>query len=97
MENTLTWIIAAILLLVAGIWWKLRSMSTGRPAPAALQTGQPLPKFTAEDEQGNQVQSSQLIGTPVVLLFVRGTPFDVSSYCPVRLKRLNNPSAHGIC
>jgi len=83
-ENTLAWIIAAIVLLVAGIGWKLRGISKGRPAPAALQTGQPLPEFTAEDEQGNQVQSSQLIGTPVVLLFVRGT------WCPFCTRQVEN-------
>jgi len=87
-ENTLAWIIAAIVLLVAGIWWKLRSMSKGRPAPAALQTGQPLPEFTAEDEQGNQVQSSQLIGTPAVLLFVRGT------WCPFCTRQVENLTKH---
>ncbi len=76
MENTFIWIITAVVLLVAGVWWKLRGISRGRPAPAALLTGQPLPEFTAVDEKGNPVSSSNLIGTPAVLLFVRGT------WCP---------------
>ena len=76
MENIFVWIITAVVLLVAGVWWKLRGISRGRPAPAALLTGQPLPEFTAVDEKGNPVSSSNLIGTPAVLLFVRGT------WCP---------------
>ena len=76
MENTFIWIITAVVLLVAGVWWKLRGISRGRPAPAALLTGQPLPEFTAVDEKGNPVSSSNLIGTPAVLLFVHGT------WCP---------------
>ena len=88
MENTLAWIIAAIVLLVAGVWWKLRGMSKGRPAPAALQTGRPLPEFTAEDEQGNRVLSSQLMGTPAVLLFVRGT------WCPFCTRQVENLTKH---
>jgi peroxiredoxin len=76
LENTFVWIIIAVVLLVAGVWWKLRGISRGRPAPEALLTGQPLPEFTAIDEKGNAVSSSQLTGTPAVLLFVRGT------WCP---------------
>ncbi len=84
MENTLTWIVVAIVLLVAIIWWKLRGMSRGRPAPEALRTGQPLPEFSAVDEKGNPVQSSQLIGAPAVLLFVRGT------WCPFCSRQVEN-------
>ncbi len=84
MENTLTWIVVAIVLLVAVIWWKLRGMSGGRPAPEALQTGQPLPEFSAVDEKGEPVQSSQLLGKPAVLLFVRGT------WCPFCSRQVEN-------
>ncbi len=88
MENTLIWITVAIALLVAVIGWKLRGMSRGRPAPEALQTGQPLPEFSAVDEKGNPVQSSQLIGTPAVLLFVRGT------WCPFCSRQVENLTKH---
>lgn len=84
MENIIVWIVAAVAILAAGIWWKLRDMSRGRPAPKALQTGQPLPDFSAVDEKGDPVSSSQLIGTPAVLLFVRG------SWCPFCSRQVEN-------
>jgi len=84
LENLITWIVAAVLLFSAGIWWKLRGLSRGRPVPEALQTGRPLPEFSAVDENGNPVQSSELIGAPAVLLFVRGT------WCPFCSKQVEN-------
>lgn len=51
-------------------------MPAGPPIPAALRAGQPLPEFSAIDENGNTVRSSDLLGKPAVLLFVRG------NWCP---------------
>ena len=84
MENIVVWIIAAAILLIVGVWWKLHGVSRGRPAPENLRTGQPLPDFSAVDEKGNAVQSSQLAGTPAVLLFVRGT------WCPFCSRQVEN-------
>ena len=84
MENIIVWIVAAVAILAGGIWWKLRDTSRGRPAPEALRTGQPLPDFSAVDEKGDPVSSSQLIGSPAVLLFVRG------SWCPFCSRQVEN-------
>lgn len=84
MENTYIWIVIAIILLLAGVWWQLRNTSRGRPAPEALLTGQPLPEFAAVDEKGEPVSSTQLIGAPAVLLFVRGT------WCPFCSRQVEN-------
>ena len=84
MENIIVWIVAAVAILAGGIGWKLRDTSRGRPAPEALRTGQPLPDFSAVDEKGDPVSSSQLIGSPAVLLFVRG------SWCPFCSRQVEN-------
>ncbi len=74
MTNTLIWLLAATG-LVGAIWLILRT-NTGRPVPAVLRRGRPLPDFEAVDERGEPVRSTQLHGTATVLLFVRGT------WCP---------------
>jgi peroxiredoxin len=84
LENIIVWIVAAAGILAVSIWWKLRDTSRGRPSPEALRTGQPLPDFSAVDEKGNPVSSSQLIGSPAVLLFVRG------SWCPFCSRQVEN-------
>ena len=84
MENIIVWIVAAAGILAVGIWWKLRDTSRGRPTPEALRTGRPLPDFSAVDEKGDPVSSSQLIGSPAVLLFVRG------SWCPFCSRQVEN-------
>jgi peroxiredoxin len=61
---------------LAAVAWLLRDRFRRRAVPEALRPGQPLPEFTALDEQGRKVSSSDLRGTPAVLLFVRG------SWCP---------------
>jgi len=88
LENIFVWIIVAVVSLAAGVWWKLRGLSRGRPTPEVLQTGQPLPEFSAVDEKGDPVSSTQLIGTPAVLLFVRGT------WCPFCSRQVENLTRH---
>ena len=76
MPDNLIWIIgAAAIFLGAAIWIFLKKKS-GPRIPATLRPGQSLPDFAATDEQGNPVRSMQLIGSPAVLLFVRG------NWCP---------------
>jgi len=74
MNNLLIWLVVAA--LAAGALWLIFRSNTGRPVPAILRRGQPLPNFDAIDEQGDPVRSTQLHGTATVLLFVRGT------WCP---------------
>ncbi len=52
--------------------------------PAQLQPGQSLPEFQAVDDNGNQLSSADLAGSPAILLFVRG------SWCPFCSKQVAN-------
>ena len=66
---------------VAGfLFWR----QNARPVPAMLQRGQPLPEFEAVDEQGNNLNSRQLGGSAVVMIFVRG------SWCPFCSRQVKN-------
>jgi len=74
MTNTLIWLVAAAGLV--GATWLILRKNIGRPVPAVLRRGRPLPDFEAVDERGEPVRSTQLHGKATVLLFVRGT------WCP---------------
>ena len=52
--------------------------------PPVLRPGSKLPAFDAEDEQGNPVQSAELLGSPAVILFVRG------NWCPFCSRQVAN-------
>jgi peroxiredoxin len=65
-----------VLAAIGGAIWLWLRLQTGRPVPAVIQVGQPLPDFASHDEQGNPVRSTELHGAPAVILFVRG------SWCP---------------
>lgn len=71
---------SAVVFVVAGaIWLTRRGYGRGfpgRPPAGPLRRGGPLPDFVAADEQGDPVRSTELVGSPTVLLFVRG------SWCP---------------
>ena len=60
----------AVIIIVALV---IRRKMGGRSVPPGLQPGQPLPAFTALDESGRELQSSDLRGRPTVILFVRGS------------------------
>jgi len=61
-----------------------RFRNAGRPVPAALRRGQPLPDFHAVDENGAPVRSTQLHGAAAVILFVRG------NWCPFCNSQVEN-------
>ncbi len=87
MDNAIFWLVGIVLVVVvAGVLYalrdKVRGMLGGRPVPDKLKPGQPLPDFQAVDEEGNRVSSSELAGTPTILLFVRG------SWCPFCSKQV---------
>lgn len=88
MTVSIIWIAAAIALAGAIVAFLLLRRNPGRPVPAALRRGQPLPDFSAEDEQGDPVRSTQLHGAPAVLLFVRG------SWCPFCNAQVENLARH---
>ncbi len=82
MNNPLIWL--AVAAFAIGALWLIFRSNTGRPVPALLRRGQPLPDFSAVDEQGDPVRSTQLHGSPAVLLFVRG------SWCPFCSAQVEN-------
>lgn len=84
------WIIVAVLVLAAAVGaivWTRRNKGE-HPMPEVLRPGKPLPEFRAFDEQGNPLRSSQLAGSPAVILFVRG------SWCPFCNEQVENLTAH---
>jgi len=86
MNNLLVWLLVAA--VAAGAIWLILRANTGRPVPAPLRRGQPLPDFEAVDEQGDPVRSTELHGTATVLLFVRGT------WCPFCSSQVEKLTRH---
>ena len=71
-------------LVVALALWTLRDRIRGKPVPESLRPGHSLPGFSAVDEDGNALESSSLLGSTAVLLFIRG------SWCPFCSKQVAN-------
>jgi peroxiredoxin len=70
------WIAAAAVVALGWLGMYVRRSRGEHPMPDLLRPGKPLPEFRANDEQGNPMRSTQLVGSPAVILFVRG------SWCP---------------
>lgn len=82
MSDIWIWSIAiAIIAAAAYLFYRSRS---GRPVPDAIRRGRPLPEFSAVDEQGNLLRSTDLRGAPAVLIFVRG------NWCPFCNRQVRN-------
>lgn len=86
MEQVLVWIVV-ILMFGAAIWIFGRS-KWPRKMPEVLQRGQTLPTFSATDEKGNILNSSDLVGAPAVILFVRG------NWCPFCTRQVADLTSH---
>jgi peroxiredoxin len=78
----LSWILAgaAVLTVLAVILF--RDRMRGKAVPPGLKPGSTLPDFSAVDENGKPLHSSDLRGRPSVLLFVRG------NWCPFCSKQV---------
>ena len=87
MDNPILWVIIVAVVLFAALLRVLWKKQGGRPVPDNLRPGQPLAAFNAIDEDGNQVSSSDLSGSPAILLFVRG------SWCPFCSKQVASLTA----
>ena len=78
------WIGLVVVLLVAGAAYLYFRMHSARPVPEQLRRGRPLPDFPAVDEAGNPLHTSDLRGTPIVMIFVRG------NWCPFCSRQVRN-------
>ena len=76
------------ILVVAGFQWFATRNHTSRNVPPALRPGQAFPEIDLLDEQGAPVNSSSLLGTPFVVLFVRGT------WCPFCTAQVEQLTQH---
>ena len=76
-----------ILLLAAGAWYGLARRGN-RSVPEILRPGHSLPDFRAFDERGDPVRSTDLIGAPAVIIFVRG------NWCPFCSSQVEDLTAH---
>ena len=70
-----SWIALLLITIAASMFLYVRR-GGGRPIPDLLRPGQALPPFTAIDEDNRERQSTELLGAPAVVIFVRGT------WCP---------------
>ncbi len=75
-------IAGAVVALLVGLVWIFVAKKRGPRIPDSLRPGKALPDFPAADEQGNPIQSVQVIGAPTVMLFVRG------NWCPFCTKQV---------
>ena len=74
----------AAVLLIAGAGYLYYRLRGARPVPEQLRVGKPLPEFEAVDESGSGLNTAQLRGTPVVMIFVRG------NWCPFCSRQVKN-------
>jgi len=86
MTYTTLLIIVAIVIIAAIAYRRFRKF--GRPVPALIRRGEPLPDFYAVDENGDPVRSAELHGTAAVMLFVRG------NWCPFCSSQVENLTVH---
>lgn len=80
----LTWVLIATAVVVVAAILFFRDNFRGKAVPDDLRPGNPLPEFTAVDENGDPLSSKDLRGRPSVLLFVRG------NWCPFCSKQVKN-------
>ena len=80
----LTWVLIASAVVVVAALLIFRDKFRGKAVPDDLRPGNPLPEFTAVDENGDPLSSKDLRGRPSVLLFVRG------NWCPFCSKQVKN-------
>lgn len=82
-------IVAIAVVVVFGIAaWALIRRHSGPPIPDVLRPGQPLPDFSAVNEEGDPVRSTELVGSATVMLFVRG------GWCPFCSEQVEGLTRH---
>jgi len=88
MNSTLIWTIAVAALVVVIAFIIRKKLPVGPDIPDALRKGEPLPEFSAIHEDGSAVKSTDLRGSPAVILFVRG------NWCPFCSKQVEEVTSH---
>lgn len=78
----LGWILLVAGVIVAIAVIAVKKIPRGPVIPDVLKAGNPLPDFSAVDENGHPVSTSALKGAPAVILFVRG------NWCPFCTKQV---------
>jgi peroxiredoxin len=88
MPQYLVWIAGAIIVLAVVAVWVFLAKRRGPSIPDALRPGRSIPDFPAADEQGNPIRSVQVVGSPTVMLFVRG------NWCPFCTRQVEGLTRH---
>ena len=88
MSLDLVVIAAAVVVLFAAAVWFILARKRGPTIPEALRPGRSLPDFPVSDEHGNPFRSIQVVGSPTVMLFVRG------NWCPFCTKQVEGLTRH---
>lgn len=88
MNSTLIWIIAGAAIVVVVAMVIRKKVPVGPNIPAGLRKGEQLPSFSAIHEDGSTVSSSDLLGSPAVILFVRG------NWCPFCSRQVEEVTSH---
>lgn len=86
MDWTVIGIIVAVVVVALIVF--IRKMPRGPILPEALAPGKTLPLIEASHENGDAVSTSDLAGSPAVLLFVRG------NWCPFCTKQVEKLTQH---
>ena len=88
MPDSLFWLVGGAITLSIVVVGLLASKKRGPKIPDALMAGHSLPDFPAADEQGNPIRSVQVVGSPTVMLFVRG------NWCPFCTRQVEGLTTH---
>jgi peroxiredoxin len=87
-SDGIEWWIGAVVVLLAAVVWLFVKRKAGPRIPEGLRPGHPLPDFSAADEFGNPIRSTQVVGSATVMLFVRG------NWCPFCTSQVKDLTKH---
>jgi peroxiredoxin len=88
MPDSLFWLVGAAIIFGIVVVVFLAGKKRGPKIPEVLRPGHSLPDFPAADEQGNPIRSVQVVGSPTVMLFVRG------NWCPFCSRQVEGLTQH---
>lgn len=75
-QGGFAWTVGVVVVVLIVVAWMFVKNRRGPRIPEPLRPGRPLPDFAVADEQGNPIRSIEVVGSPTVMLFVRG------NWCP---------------